>query len=473
MTNPHTENQPVARISRRFGISWKAALLPLLLSACQSDSPYSDDAYGLIAQGERIFFNETFGGNGRTCGTCHRVEDNFALSPAFIATLPPEDPLFVAETRAALAENFEIPPLMRSHGLILGNQDGFEDLAGNFNMRGIPHLLSLATSVQSGQGPRIGWSGDGAPGEGTLRSFAVGAVTQHFTRTTRRSPGVDFRLPSERELDALEAYMLSLGRQQDLTLPLDLKGSLPALGQQIFLDDKLSKCNICHFNAGASADPAVFGDNAGNLSFNTGVEALRAELSQTTGIAIPPDDGFGVPGNGEFNTPPLVEAADTSPFFHNNSAATLEASVAFYNTEAFNSSPAGQMLVGLTGQPVKLNDSEVRALVAFMQTINALENIRTAMNLLQEASGVANLEGRGWNRLLLRAGYEVEDAFQVLQAGELNPPAQNHLQKAMALIGKARAENTRGVVKKLSYEAMVASETARSELVSSSATADH
>ena len=49
------------------------------------------------------------------------------------------------------------------------------------------------------------WSGDGAPADGSLRSFAVGAVIQHFTKRLDRVPDVDFRLPTDEELDALEA----------------------------------------------------------------------------------------------------------------------------------------------------------------------------------------------------------------------------------------------------------------------------
>ena len=34
-----------------------------------------------IDRGRRLFEKETFGGNGRTCATCHAAEENFALSP--------------------------------------------------------------------------------------------------------------------------------------------------------------------------------------------------------------------------------------------------------------------------------------------------------------------------------------------------------------------------------------------------------
>ena len=82
----------------------------LLLAACQlSARPAPDPRAALVARGERIFFDETFDGNGRTCGTCHRAEDDFSISPAFIATLPDDDALFVAEFDPDLAKNFEKP----------------------------------------------------------------------------------------------------------------------------------------------------------------------------------------------------------------------------------------------------------------------------------------------------------------------------------------------------------------------------
>jgi hypothetical protein len=121
-------------------------------------------------------------------------------------------------------------------------------------------------------------------------------VIQHFTKTLNRVPGVDFRLPTDEELDALEAFQLSLGRQQDLTLPLLLKGTVPKRGQEIFLDNGLGKCNLCHVNAGATAN--FGGGNSGNANFNTGVENLPDQPADLTGELVPPDDGFGRPGDG-------------------------------------------------------------------------------------------------------------------------------------------------------------------------------
>ena len=146
----------------------------LALLGCETPSPPQPDSQAaLIARGKQLFFNETFNGNGRTCGTCHPEENNFTIDPAFIATLPNDNPLFVAEFNPALKENFENPKLMRQFGLIKENLDGFDDLQNKFVMRGVPHTLALPTSINSPNGPRTGWSGDGAPGDGSSHSFAI------------------------------------------------------------------------------------------------------------------------------------------------------------------------------------------------------------------------------------------------------------------------------------------------------------
>ncbi len=414
-------------------------LCPLLwvlsaVSACVSmPSPPSD----LVSKGRNIFFNETFQGNGRTCGTCHRAEANFSINPAFITTLPANDPLFVAEFNPDLKKNFENPKLMRQFGLILENLDGFSDLENKFVMRGVPHVLAQRTSINSNLGPRTGWSGDGAPGDGSLRSFATGAVIQHFTKTLNRVAGVDFRLPTEDELDALEAFQLSLGRQQDLTLPLPLKGIIAKRGQEIFLDNALGKCNLCHANAGATAN---FGaGNIGNANFSTGVENLPDQPADLSGELNPPDDGFGRPGDGTFNTPPLVEAADTGPFFHNNAIETIEGAVGFYDGESFNNSPSGKLLAQADpkGVGIELDGTQIVAVAAFLRVLNALENIRQSLELLQSSAKKGYAERAEDLELLKRAVSETQDSIKVLDGGGLHPEAVAHLQKAKELAEKA------------------------------------
>src|SRR5689334_5559138 len=139
--------------------------------------------------GANLFFRAPFGGNGRTCATCHRVNNNLTIDPNFIATLPKTDPLFIAENDPTL-KDLEKPPQMHEFGLILANVDGFApDPTTHFVLRSVPHTLSLATSVTrppnspSPPADRTGWSGDGAPDAGALRDFMTGAIRQHYTKS--------------------------------------------------------------------------------------------------------------------------------------------------------------------------------------------------------------------------------------------------------------------------------------------------
>ncbi len=408
----------------------------------------------LITQGRDLFNNGTFSGNGRTCASCHRENNNLTIDAEFIATLPPSDPLFVAETNAALAVGFEVPQLMRQFGLILENVDGFNNPGV---MRGTPHTLALiptsllpvvggADGTTTPPNERTGWGGDGAPGTGTLREFAIGAVTQHFTKTLNRIPGTDFVLPTTNELDAMEAFQRSTGRQADLQLTgpgaLSLKDPNAAAGQVLFVDNNVSRCNLCHNNAGAG--DLAFGLR--NANFNTNVESLPA--SHPTGPGNPPrpiDAGFGgAPnslggfGNGSFNTPPLVEAADTGPFFHNHSVETIEEAVAFYSGPQFNTAPGFGTII-----PINMNATQNDQIAKFLRVINALENIRQVEELINRASSAADPDIQ--RELLRLASADVNDAIDVLEARDLHPVAVSNLKGARGNInGASGAAGTPG-----------------------------
>ena len=288
-----------------------------------------------------------------------------------------------------------------------------------------------------------------------MRSFAIGAVIQHFPKTLERIAGYDFRMPTEAELDALEVFQLSLGRREELPLPLPLRGIVAGRGQAIFLDNTLGKCNVCHANAGANVAPG------NNMNFNTGVEALPDQPQDLTDELVPPDDGFGIgldPNDrnfGTFNTPTLVEAADTGPFFHNNAIETIEGAVAFYNGDAFNASPAGQFLANLPGANgigIRLDATQVVEVAAFLRVINALENIRASIALLE--SSRPGDPGQAF--------FETGDAIQVLAGAGLHPAAVAHLEGAEAIIGRSSRSFAR---RRSVRRAIRALEQARAELV--------
>jgi len=405
----------------------------------------------LITQGRNIFFNERFNGNSRTCGTCHRENNNMTIDPEFIATLPANDPLFVAENNPQLAVNFENPVLMRKLGLILENVDGFDDLAHKFVMRGVPHVLALIPSSISAASfdgintfdgttippkERVGWGGDGAPGTGTLREFAIGAITQHFTKTLNRVPGVDFRLPTEAELNALEAFQKSTGRRTDPVLSgpnaMQFKSEVASRGRDIFNDTSLGKCSFCHFNAGAGISIGL------NANFDIGVSNQADKPADILGQPNPHDGGFGrAPGppgfgfgNGSFSTPPLVEAADTGPYFHDNSVATLEGAIGYYNGPAFQNSSAGVALGG-----IRLDGSQVTAIAALLRVLNALENIRSTTSLAERAKiAVSSAQAR---ELLLLATADNGDAIKVLSRADLHLEARTKLAAALVNLNLA------------------------------------
>ena len=243
----------------------------------------------LVAQGRRLFLHETFNGNGRTCGTCHVETNNFTIDPQFISTLPASNPLFVAETNPALA-TLENPDLLRRLGLILVNADGFDPSRGSV-LRATQNVQALRNSTipqdpsffidfsTNGRNPnppeRLGWGNDGAP----LRDFALVAIAQHAPKSLTRMVGVDFRVPTDEELDALVAYQLPLGRQEDFDLPsLELKSTLARTGKTLYLDSGNllepghKNCNGCHFNGGGTA----------GMSFNSRTPGFPAYRRQST-----------------------------------------------------------------------------------------------------------------------------------------------------------------------------------------------
>jgi hypothetical protein len=210
---------------------------------------------------------------------------------------------------------------------------------------------------------------------------------------------------------------------------------VPKRGQAIFLDNSLGKCNLCHVNAGATAN--LGGGSLGNANFNTGVEDLPDQPARLTTQTVPRDDGFHTPGDGTFNVPPLVEAADSGPFFHNNAIETIEGAVAFYDGEAFNNSPAGLALkqADPRGVGIELDGTQIVAIAAFLRVINTLENIRQSIMLLETSLSVSSPEER--KRLLENAVSETADSIRVLEGGGLHPDAVARLRDARRMAEKA------------------------------------
>ena len=339
-----------------------------------------DDNGDLVAAGEELFFNETFGGNGRTCGTCHREANNMTIDLTVIDTLPATDLLFIAEFSAAeqMALGVDLPPfdpafpsvpafedpvLMTARGLILENIQGFDVDAGTGDLinppvfRAPPSLFNLSVTAPYGLSGNIP----------DLREFSTGAAIQHFPRTLARIDGQDFVLPTESQLDALEAFMLSLQSPADgnfkvsgpnsiLSTPDDPRAqdtSRPEVnGRDLFSS---VGCTRCHRRSQTAF-------SGGNLA--TGVE----DLPINAGLPVR-DIGAGDLDDPSFQTPGLFGLRKAA-FFHNNAVGNtgvqldnLRAAVAFYVSTAFKDSPTG-------GQVGPMTDAEIDDITAFLVAIS-------------------------------------------------------------------------------------------------------
>lgn len=412
-----------------------------------------------VCAGADIFFRETFDGNGRTCGSCHPVANNLTIDVPFIEALHAQnerDPLFVSEFVAELGQ-LETDDL-RAAGGILENVDGFEEPTGKFVSRAVNHLFSLRTSILRDPGDgtsgafveRTGWGGDGAPGDGTLRSFLEGAVQQHFTKTLLRRENTDFRKPDPLEMDLTAAYQLNLGRLNELDLArVRITDAEAEEGRVLFMDPRRAgRCNLCHTNAGAN-----FIDTRLNRNFDTGTRftsgepglrggTLNGEFFSDGGFdAVTPTptspgtvDGDGNPvltmnalGNGTFNVPPLIEAADTGPFFHNNARGPrIENAVAFYGTTFFDSSPAVEALNQRFGVPEDtLNQPQATRIGRFLRVLNAAFNASLTIQRLEAVQTLIrqfqNAHAPIQQKLVELAIVELDDAVEVLQGADSGP----------------------------------------------------
>jgi hypothetical protein len=358
--------------------------------------------------------------------------------------------------------------------------------------------LDFSTNGRNPNPPeRFGWGNDGPP----LRDFALVAIVQHAPTTMGRAPGADFRVPTDEELDALAAYQLALGRQEDFDLAaLELKSALATTGKALYLDTGRlfepgrKNCNVCHLNGGGTTglafDPTILMDVTPR-GFNIGAATNANEIPLALTFGLPRDGGFGqVPtvfgsfGNTEdlpppfpphleieeFNSPPVVESADTGPFFHNHTEPDLEKAVAFYGSDAFKNSIVPLLIpVEISADP---NDPEVQAIAAFLRVLNALENIRSSIDVAERGrtmTRVADL--RDLARLSLA---ETVDALEVLSQGAFatqNDPAVRstriRLQAARVALELATRLRVRWVIDDLLGVATQQLRVARASLVNS------
>jgi hypothetical protein len=428
-----------------------------------------------ICAGGDIFARETFGGNGRTCTSCHPIGHNTTIDAPFVNALfaqNPNDPLFVFKNDPALA-SLESENGLFGFGNVLENVDGFEDPTRKFILRAVPHTLSLMLTVAADPADpkatvppseRTGWGGDGAPDDGSLRSFLNGAIKQHYTKTLARVAGSDFRLATSLELDLTSEFQRSLGRTSELDLSqVTLSDPIANLGRQLFVDPNKGRCNFCHLNAGANFQDTGKGRNFdteirtapaigeigiladGTPVFDGGFGGIGLAAPNMNGLDADPDVGQkNAFGNGTFNTPSLIEAADTGPFFHNNAfflSSEIESAVFFYiDPNGFGASMAAKDMRARFDTPIAFSNDEGNAIGRFLRALNVAFNLDLAQ---QRVNAALTLFNRFRNtrvdlqvNLLQLADTELSDALNVLSRA----PTQPFYPVTVERIGLAKSE---------------------------------
>jgi len=382
----------------------------------------------LLEQGRTLFTRETFNGNGRTCLSCHQPgSDQFGLTPATIAAMPEDDPLFVFEKNVNILRLTARSKPSDLRGHIRGATGEAEILAGSgdtYFVFGGGQLSGVIADTNGNSGQHLGFTlGDlegptasngsgrgledhemlrhgralvlenidgftkrevfrtsphllniaktapyGLSGEfANLRDFSAGAVAQHAPRSMARVSGTDFREPTAEELAAMEAFMNSIVTPGvgDPTFEHFVTTEAQKRGRSLFFGNE-AKCSKCHSGPTLShSDGSLPGSVAGvNENFDTGIANLL--MNGSTGSNLPTEPAGLARSTRKFNTPPLFGIRLSAPYFHDGSATNLRSAVEFYDGPEFISSPSS----ALTGSMPAVNDSDkVADIVSFLESL--------------------------------------------------------------------------------------------------------
>jgi cytochrome c peroxidase len=354
----------------------------------------------LSKDGQQLFEQETFGGNGRTCATCHSRETG-TVSPADAQQRyqqDPNDPLFVHDgsddgkgnsvTRmladATILVEIPLPPNVR--------------LADDPNARSVVVRRGIPTTLNTPALDPVLMLDGRHP---TLEAQALGAIQDHAQPTI---------LPDSDDLAALKAFEQTDAFFSSLALQAFAHGGpAPTLplgtteaekrGRRFFEDlppgptFKDGLCAACHsgpmlnqtnkFLPVSGLRPGARFQTVGiselNAAGNPRREFIFTNPDGTETHVFSPDPGRAlVTGIGRdtgtfdnvnaFKIPSLWGIRRTAPYFHDNSAKTLEAVAAHYAlffsiaTDPDGPGPAGPLIV--------LTPQDQADIVAYMKILD-------------------------------------------------------------------------------------------------------
>ncbi len=375
-----------------------------------ADLETSDPSQALF-QGPSQAFGGTVVSNGRSCFTCHRGVKATALglpAPPISASVPLTDPLFTGINADAQGDPDAMYNL-DSLGLIKYRPIRFnltrpesDPYRQAFGWRKSMRLVNLAFAH--------GFLSDGR-GRDVFETDR-GAVFAHTQSSDARLDDL-FTLQNGNDMEAFQFSILSDPRLAALLNPSDpnyatlvndpfytvsITTAAQAQGRDVFQKN----CMGCHntpnvFNNLSNVEPlgdatrppnypsfapAVgrlfdigvaernrynlrFSHDNGDGTYSPIVLPVANEDGSTTKFTITYDPGLGLLTGrmldiGRFKVPQLRGVAGNAPYFHDNSALSLEEVVDYFNSDAYNNSRDGQQY------PIHMNAKDRTALLAFL-----------------------------------------------------------------------------------------------------------
>ena len=385
--------------SFRYAAAGAAGLLAVAMYVSVSAEDQTKD-HANPQSGKHLFERSTFGGNGRTCSTCHSGSTG-TVSPDDAQrrfAMNPNDPLFIHDGSddfnghgasrmlrdATILVEIPLPP-----NVSLADDPTARTVVLR---RGIPTTLNTPALdpvlMSDGRQPR-------------LDAQALGAIHDHGQATGA---------PTGKELERLVAFEKSEFFSSDELRAFARTGNAPVLpegasasekrGRRFFedvvdfADFKHGACAACHagpmLNETNQFSELVFGVPKGTRFQTIGVSEINAALNPVrvflftnhdgTTIPVPsPDPGRALitgvaPGDdahfenvNAFKIPTLWGVGKTAPYFHDNSAKTLEDVAAHYNLFfSITSDPDGP---GPLAPILSLTPEDQADIVAYMKLL--------------------------------------------------------------------------------------------------------
>jgi cytochrome c peroxidase len=313
------------------------------------------EATGVKREGERLFFEETFHGNGRTCGTCHSKETG-TLNPQQVNALFQRDPN---------------GPLFRGDGADSPGSDTFDRIRANASIRVVLPLPANVSIV--GSPARTIALQRGIPT--TMNTPALDPVLMYDGRAPNLTAQAEDAILGHAESSAVTADQLNLiadfekslfndGRLKTFAaagvVPELPRGNTPSelRGRVFFTDDNpvngnppRLRCVHCHtgpmLNETSPGLQVLFGVPIGERFTNALVPELNpgnlpvytfrfTNPDGTTTDVTTPDPGRALQTGdpvtaNRFKIPTLWGATKTAPYFHDNSALDVPAMLRHYD----------------------------------------------------------------------------------------------------------------------------------------------